>query len=63
MVQPWSIMNFAPVVMPFGSSLKKFVLGYVRLGVVLLQPWSLMYFGPAVKPFVTTLKFSFGYGR
>jgi len=33
MVQPWSIMNFAPLVKPFGSTLKKVVLGYVRLGV------------------------------
>jgi len=39
MVQPWSIMNFALVVKPFGSTFKKVVLGYVRLGVVMLQPW------------------------
>ena len=34
MVQPWSIMNFGPVVKPFGSTLKKVVLGYISLGQV-----------------------------
>ena len=63
MVQPLSIMNFAPVVKPFVSTLKKVLLGYFRLGVVMLQPWSLMNFGPVVNPFVSTLKVSFGYGR
>jgi len=63
MVQPRSIMNFAPVVKSFGSFLKKVMLGYVWLGVVMLQPCSLMNFVPVVKPFVSTFKVNFGYGR
>ena len=56
MVQPWSNMKFGPVVNPFGSTLKKVVLGLVRGGVVMLQPCSIMNFGPVVKPFGSTLK-------
>ena len=56
MVQPWSIMNFGPVVNPFGSNLKKVVLVYVRLGVVLMPTWSIKNFGPVFKPFGSTLK-------
>ena len=56
MVQPRSIMNFGPVVKPFGSNLKKFVLGQVKLGVVMVHTWSNMNFGPVVKPFVSNLK-------
>ena len=64
MVQPRSIMNFAPVVKPFDSTLKKVVLGYVRLGVVMLQRWSFMKFLPVVKPFVSILKkVNYGYVR
>jgi len=56
MVQPWAIMNFAPVVKPFGSTLKTVVLGYVMLGVVMLQPWSFMNFEPVNKLFDSTFK-------
>jgi len=56
MVQPWSMMNFAPVVKPFGSTLKKVVLDWVRLLVVMVQTWSNMNFGLVVKPFGSSLK-------
>ena len=49
-------MKFGPVVNPFGSTLKKVVLGLVRGGVVMLQPCSIMNFGLVVKPFGSTLK-------
>ena len=56
MVQHLSIMNFRPVVRPFGSTLKKVVLGYVMLGVAVVEPCSIINFGPVFKRFGSTLK-------
>ena len=56
MVQPWSFINFGPVVKLFGSTVKKVGFVQVRLGVLMEQHCSIMNFGPVIKPFGSTLK-------
>ena len=56
MIHPWCIMNFGPVVKPFGSTLKKVRFGQFRLIVVMAQTWLIMKFRPVVKLLGSTFK-------